>query len=130
MAGTRYRRGGQWAADMAVYARLMSEANTNDAEIESLRQRITMAMRQELTFKQRICVRLYYVEQMSMSEIAEQLGIDQSTVSRNIKRGEANLRRCLRFGAANLLNSVEVKTPYGVVERYSKREGFENVDHH
>ena len=111
---------------MAVYARLMSETNTNDAEIESLRQRVTMAMRQELTPKQRVCVRLYYVEQMNMNE----LGIDQSTVSRNIKRGEANLRRCLRFGAANLLNSVEARVPYGVVEQYSRREGFENVDNH
>lgn len=130
MAGARYRRGGLWAADMTVYARLLSETNTNDAEIESLRQRVAMAMRQELTPKQRMCVRLYYVEQLNMTEIGEQLGIDKSTVSRNIKRGEANLRRCLRFGAANLLNAGNVKVPYGVVERYSKREGFENVDNH
>ena len=129
MAGKRYRGGGQGAADMAVYARMLSETNTNDEEIEGLRQRLTMAMRQELTPKQRVCIRLYYVEQMNMVEISEQLGVDRSTVSRNIKRGEANLRRCLRFGAANLLDSVGVRAPYGVVNRYSKREGFEN-DHH
>lgn len=130
MAGSRYKRGGMYAADMAVYARLLSEANTNDAEIEGLRQRVVMAMRQEITPRQRICIRLYYVEQLNMGEIAEKLGIDKSTVSRTIRRGEASLRRCLRFGAANLLDSAGVKAPFGTVERYSKREGYENVDHH
>ena len=38
-----------------------------------------------------------------MRQIAELTGVDKSTVSRNIKRGESRLRRCLRYGAEQLL---------------------------
>ena len=38
-----------------------------------------------------------------MREIGEKLGVDKSTVSRTIKRGEARLRRCLRYGAKAFL---------------------------
>lgn len=130
MAGTRYRRGGMYAADMAVYARLLSEENTNGEELKELRGRLAMALRQEVTPRQRICLRLYYGEGLNMTEIGSHLGVDKSTVSRTIKRGEARLRRCLRFGAANLLDRAGVVTPYGAVKKYAKREGFENVDHH
>ena len=42
-----------------------------------------------------------------MRQIGQELGVDKSTVSRTIKRGEARLRRCLRYGAAAFLNDVE-----------------------
>ena len=38
-----------------------------------------------------------------MVEIGRELGVDKSTVSRTIKRGEARLRRCLRYGAKQFL---------------------------
>ena len=38
-----------------------------------------------------------------MPQIARQLGVNKSTVSRTIHRGEARLRRCLRYGADSLL---------------------------
>jgi len=115
---------------MAVYARLLSEENTNSETIAGLKGRLAMALRQEVTPRQRICLRLYYGEGLTMTEIGQYLGVDKSTVSRNIKRGEARLRRCLRFGAANLLPQAGVHVPYGTVSQYAKREGFENVDHH
>lgn len=101
MAGTRYRRGGAFAADMAVYARAMAEDNS--AQISRLRYNLVRALRQEVTPRQRQYLMLYYGQQFSMTEIGSLLGVDKSTVSRTIKRGEARLRRCLRFGAANLL---------------------------
>ena len=79
MPGTRYRRGELYAADMAHYARVLSEQNTNNYML------------------------LYYGEGLKMSEIGERLGIDKSTVSRTIKRGEYRLRRCLRYGAKRFL---------------------------
>ena len=126
MAGARYKRGGMYAADMAVYARIMSEAETNDKEINELKIKLTMALRQEVSPKQRLALRLYYVDGMKMKEIAEELGVDRSTVSRTLKRAENNLRRCLRFGAAALLDTAGIKTPYGVVAQQAKREGYEN----
>ena len=50
---------------------------------------------------------LYYAEGLNMREIGERLGVDKSTVSRTIKRGERRLRRCLRYGAESLLNAEE-----------------------
>lgn len=129
MAGSRYRRGGMYAADMAVYARLLSEDPdlSNEKDIAGLKERVAMAMRQELSAKQRLYIRLYYVDGLNMVEIAEQLGIDKSTVSRTIKRGESTLRRCLRFGAANLLDQAGFSAPYNAVSNLAKREGFENT---
>ncbi len=43
---------------------------------------------------------------LTMEEIGTQLGVDRSTVSRTLKRGEARLRRCLRYGAAALLRDT------------------------
>ena len=34
MSGTRYRRGGLYAADMARYSRMISEENTNAEELD------------------------------------------------------------------------------------------------
>ena len=53
--------------------------------------------------RQRRCLIMYYGEGLNMREIGELMGIDKSTVSRNIKRGESRLRRCLRYGAEQLL---------------------------
>ena len=43
-----------------------------------------------------------------MREIGQKLGVDKSTVSRTIKRGERRLQRCLRYGAKGLLESYEL----------------------
>lgn len=126
MSGVRYRRGGMYAADMAVYARSLSEENTNAATLNTLKRNLTMALRQEVTPRQLECIRLYYAEGLNMGQIGRRLGVDKSTVSRNLKRGEANLRRCLRFGAAELLDRTGVKTPHRAVRQRAKREGYEN----
>lgn len=61
----------------------------------------------ELTKRQRQLIEMYYVEQMRMQDIADELGIHLSTVSRTIKRGRERLRRCIRYGGRTLLNAVE-----------------------
>ncbi|MCI2105552.1 MAG: sigma-70 family RNA polymerase sigma factor [Intestinimonas sp.] len=106
MPGTRYRRGGAFAADMAVYAREMAEDNST--QISRLRHNLVRALQQEVTSRQRQYLLLYYGRQINMTEIGRQLGVDKSTVSRTIKRGEERLRRCLRFGAANLLEEDSI----------------------
>ena len=42
-----------------------------------------------------------------MREIGERLGVDKSTVSRTIKRGERRLQRCLRYGAETYLKNMD-----------------------
>ncbi len=105
MPGTRYRRGKAYAADMAVYAREMSSDNSR--EISRLKRNLLRALREDVTAKQRQVLLLYYGQGLNMREIGELLGVDKSTVSRTIKRGEKRLRRCLRYGAEAYLKNMD-----------------------
>lgn len=107
MSGTRYRRGGVYAADMARYTRMISEENTNAEELSRVKLALWRALHEDITDKQRQYLLLYYAQGMNMVEIGRQMGVDKSTVSRTIKRGEARLRRCLRYGAKRFLLDEE-----------------------
>mgnify|MGYP005956252359 CR=1 FL=1 len=109
MASTRYRRGRQYAADMAFYARMMAEDNSD--QIHQLQQNLTRALQEDVTPRQRQVLFLYYDQRMTMKEIGAALGVDRSTVSRTMKRGENRLRRCLRYGGAALLGRTLPATP-------------------
>lgn len=104
---TRYRRGGIYAADMARYARMLSEENTNTEELNRVKLALWRCLHEDITEKQRLYLLLYYGEGLNMSEIGERFGVDKSTVSRTIKRGESRLRRCLRYGAKRFLLDEE-----------------------
>lgn len=93
-----------YAADMAVYARQMSADNSQ--EISRLKRNLIRALREDVTPRQRQTLLLYYSDGLNMREIGERLGVDKSTVSRTIKRGERRLRRCLRYGAEAYLKSM------------------------
>ena len=101
MASTRYKRGLGYAADLAVYTREMSEDNSR--QLTQLKENLYKALRQDITDRQREYLLLYYGQGLNMQQIGERLGVNKSTVSRTIKRGEARLRRCLRYGADHLL---------------------------
>lgn len=107
MPSTRYRRGGKYAADMAEYSRQISEQSTNTQELSRLKRNLIRALREDVTDRQREVLRLYYAERKNMREIGELLGVDKSTVSRTIKRGEQRLKRCLRYGAAAFLRNMD-----------------------
>ena len=107
MSNTRYKRGKAYAADMAAYARQMSERNTNAPSLTRLKRNLIRALREAVTPRQRQMLSLYYNDELTMREIAALLGIDRSTVSRTIQRGEMRLERCLRYGAASLLRDME-----------------------
>ena len=93
-----------YAADMAVYARQMSSDNSK--EISRLKRNLIRALQEDVTPRQRQTLLLYYSDGLNMREIGERLGVDKSTVSRTIKRGERRLRRCLRYGAESYLKSM------------------------
>lgn len=50
---------------------------------------------------------LYYLDQLTMQQVAERLDVNRSTVCRTLQRGEARLRRCLRYGGERLLRRSE-----------------------
>ena len=69
------------------------------------------ALREDVTPRQRQALLLYYSDGLNMREIGEKLGVDKSTISRTIKRGEHRLRRCLRYGAEAYLKSLTDQSP-------------------
>ena len=90
--------------DLAVYTELM--AQDNKEQMNRLKRNLTHALRQDITQRQREYMMLYYGKGMSMEAIAKQCGVNKSTVSRTLKRGRQRLYRCLRYGAANLLEQA------------------------
>ena len=105
MPNTRYRRGKLYAADMAIYSRQIQADNSE--EINRLKRNLIRCLREDITAKQREMILLYYAEGKNMREIGEAMGVDKSTVSRTIKRGERRLQRCLRYGARSYLRSMD-----------------------
>ena len=100
MRDTSYEKAG-YLADLAVYARFMAEDNS--AQIGRLKRNLSRALKQDVTPKQREYLMLYYGEGLNLREISQRVGVNKSTVSRTMKRGRQRLYRCLRYGAAALL---------------------------
>lgn len=81
----------------------MEEDGGADRRLATVRANLARAMQEELTPRQREMLLLYYAEGLDMPQISRLLGVNKSTVSRTIKRGERRLGRCLRYGAGRLL---------------------------
>ena len=90
---------------MAMYTRQIAADNTR--ELSRLKRNLIRCLREDVTPKQRQMMLLYYAEGKNMREIGQAMGVDKSTVSRTIKRGERRLQRCLRYGAEAYLRSME-----------------------
>jgi len=105
MPNTKYRCDAQYRADMVHYIRqIQDEAGCQ--EHSQLIQNLLRCLREDVSPRQRTLMLLYFGKQMSQPEIAASLGINKSTVSRTIKRGEQRLRQCLRYGAQRYLGSI------------------------
>ena len=88
-------RSSEWLGDMTVWLR--DNANTNSELLTRLRQNLRRARQQEVTPRQQQVLTLYYDQGMNMTQIAQTLGVNCSTVSRTIRRAKQRLYRCLRY---------------------------------
>ena len=88
-------RSSEWLGDMTVWLR--DNANTNSELLTRLRQNLRRARQQELTPRQQQVLTLYYDQGMNMTQIAQTLGVNCSTVSRTIRQAKQRLYRCLRY---------------------------------
>ncbi len=75
----------------------ITNAETNSARIQQMKRALSKVIQQDLTARQRQVILLYYYEGLTMSEIARQLGIDPSTVSRTVSRGRRNILNYLKY---------------------------------
>ena len=60
-------------------------------------KRVQRVIREELTENQREILLAYYMDNQTIPQIAEDRGVNKSTVSRTLHRAEEKLRRYLRY---------------------------------
>ena len=60
-------------------------------------KRVQRVIREELTPLQRQALIAYYFQEQTISQIAEERGVNKSTVCRTLHRAEEKLRRYLKY---------------------------------
>lgn len=100
MRNTRSERGNWYHRDLESYLR-QTEDEPDQAH-RALRRKLALVLREEVTPRQREILWLYYGEDLNTREIGDRLGLERSTVSRTLKRGEERVRRCLRYSRDDL----------------------------
>ncbi|BCK79413.1 hypothetical protein MM35RIKEN_16050 (plasmid) [Vescimonas fastidiosa] len=73
------------------------ESGDNRERIRRLLSNLPLAVQQELTPRQREILRLRFTGGMSVTAIAEKLGLNKSTVSRSLARSIERLYKSLRY---------------------------------
>ena len=63
-------------------------------------QTVAELMDSTLSQKQKNMVKMYYIQQLPMREIARQLGVNASTISRGLKAAREKMNLCLDFMGA------------------------------
>jgi RNA polymerase sigma-70 factor (ECF subfamily) len=69
-----------------------------------LRKNLALALEEELTKRQMEFVQMHYLQGMSLTQVANTVGVSVPTVSRTLDRARRRLYRCLRYGAKSLLS--------------------------
>jgi RNA polymerase sigma factor (sigma-70 family) len=64
---------------------------TNHREVDKARYMLDNAIETMLTEKQKRCVKMHYYQEKSMRDIAKELGVNPSTVTRTIQSAKKRL---------------------------------------
>jgi RNA polymerase sigma factor (sigma-70 family) len=91
---TNYR--GEFVGDLQVWLR--QQADDNDEQLSRLKRNLRKAREQELTPRQRQILAMHFDQDQSVSQIARELEVNPSTVTRTLQRAKRRLYRCLRYG--------------------------------
>ncbi len=85
------------SADLVVW--MAESAEHNSEQMRLMRRKLRTACRQELTPRQQEVVELYFFsgKKRTQAQVADQLGLERSTVSRTLKRAMSRLRNHLRY---------------------------------
>lgn len=71
--------------------------STNHRDIQRMKNLLSAAIQTELTDRQRECLILYYLKGLQMNQIAVQLNLNPSTVSRHISAARRKLKKLRRY---------------------------------
>ncbi|MCD8381803.1 MAG: hypothetical protein LUC30_02625 [Clostridiales bacterium] len=94
-----YRRGEPYAQKTAHLLRHMVHPELDPA-LDQYQLALVKELRDKLTPRETECMVHYYLLRESMREAALRLGINISTVSRTVERGEAKLDSLLKLAAS------------------------------
>ena len=96
MKGTPYSlRNNEFYGDMAAWLR--ANAQDNDREMNRLKRNLRLARQEALTARQQQMLRMNFEQNKTVTEIARELGVNKSTVSRTLARAKKRLYQCLRY---------------------------------
>ena len=96
MKGTPYIiSNNEFYGDMAAWLR--ANAQDNDGELLRLKRNLRLARQEALTARQRQLLRMNFEQNKTVTEIAQELGVNKSTVSRTLLRAKRRLYQCLRY---------------------------------
>lgn len=76
-----------------------SEQPGNRAELLRTQKLLRLAIEQELTARQRECVRLYFFDRLTEEQIGRRPGVGKSTVCRHLQKAKLRLKRALSYAA-------------------------------
>lgn len=81
----------------SLYAWRRDQSGDNSQRLARLSHNLPLAVRQELTPCQRKIVEMHYYQGMRVTDIAAELEITKSSVSRTLRRAKDRLYRSLRY---------------------------------
>lgn len=73
------------------------DAGSNTQKIEQMKQKVRDAIESELTPRQKQVLLIALSKGFSQTQIAQDLGVDKSTISRTMSRAIKRLRRVLKY---------------------------------
>lgn len=76
---------------------LMNEPSTNKTNLKIAQEMVKDCIAEDLTPNQKEMVYLKYYEQLKNKEIAERLGVSDSTVSRTLTRAKNRIKKSMRL---------------------------------
>ena len=68
--------------------------SSNNAKIQRMKKIMNIALENELTQRQRDCIRMRYFENLPVKEIAEKIGIKPATVYKHISKAICAFKKC------------------------------------
>lgn len=74
-----------------------STSEDNHQRMERLKRNLSIAVTEELTPRQQQLLHMFYYEGKNVTDIARELAVNKSTVSRTLHRARARLRKSLRY---------------------------------
>lgn len=80
-----------------LFMNYLADGSTNKSERNQMKQILSKAIFSELTDKQRICIIEHYLNEKKQKDIAFELGVNVSTVSRHINAGKRKLKNIASY---------------------------------